>query len=161
VRGERPTRIELPTSIVWTAFFAGQSARTSALRARVDAAAARDPSPVDRAIEALASASAAALAACRADDSARFVEAARATGRALADLGRISDAPIVTAEAAELARLAESDGAAFLPSGAGGGDCAIFVGTSEPSSSFVDRAARLSFTRLSLALDRDGVKVVS
>lgn len=160
VKGETPTPVTLPRSLVWSVFFSGKSARTSELRAKVDALRTRDAARWTESIRKLADASTQALDACGADDARAFVRAARTTTSALSDLGAAADAPIVTAEAAELAKLAEAEDAAFMPSGAGGGDCSIFFGTSRPSPSFVDRATRLSQSMLTgIALDLRGVHV--
>ena len=64
----------------------------------------------------------------------------------------------MTAGVAELAALASGEGAAFLPSGAGGGDVAVWLGTSSPPASFLRRARALGARTVNLAIDRDGVR---
>jgi phosphomevalonate kinase len=101
----------------------------------------------------------AAVAAASADRAPAFLDAAARFGRALAALGRDADAPIVIAEALPLVSAAEQEGAVFLPSGAGGGDVFVRLG-SAPSGRF-DAAARASgFERLDLRLDVLGVRIL-
>lgn len=141
--GAAPEKVTLP--VRFRAYFSGASARTSDLVARVRAARAD--------LGALAEA---AEAAARATDARGFVEAAVRTERALEALGRAADLPIVPPAFAELARLAEQEGAAFLPSGAGGGDVGVWLGAHEPSAEFARAASRLE--RLDLSIDPDGVR---
>jgi phosphomevalonate kinase len=100
-------------------------------------------------------------AAVAVGDARRFVKEAAAFGRALASLGEAADAPIVPPAFAELGALAEREGAAFLPSGAGGGDVAVWLGVAPPSSTFLARAQALSLSLLNLAVDHGGVRTES
>jgi phosphomevalonate kinase len=157
--GEGAPRIrsfEPPGVLVLEAYWSGTSARTSDLRAKVDRLRARsgDGAPfaelrdvAERAADAMAR-----------GDARDFVGAAAAFGRALDALGRAADAPIVPAAFAELALLAERERAAFLPSGAGGGDVGVWLGVARPSAAFAERAAALDVRHLPLSLDRGGVR---
>lgn len=144
--------VALPADVVLAVFWSGTSARTSDLRARVDAmpAAARR-----EAFAPLAAASRDAAASLTSGDARgpRFMNAARAFGHALAQLGRAADAPIVPPAFTELGALAEGEGAAFYPSGAGGGDVAVWLGAVPPSPAFVARAEALSMRRLAMGID--------
>jgi phosphomevalonate kinase len=150
--------VVLPPGVELAVFWSGSSARTSDLRARVDA---MSPSTRRAAFAPLSAASRDAADALTAGDAraahvadrARFLDAARAFGRALTALGRAADAPIVPPAFAELGALAEGEGAAFHPSGAGGGDVAVWLGSAPPSPAFVSRAEALSMRRLTLGLD--------
>jgi phosphomevalonate kinase len=154
-RGEARVRsIELPPGLVWRAFWSGASARTSDLVARVDALRGRDPN-VLRTLHVLA---ARAAAAVDSGDTRSFVGAARDYSRALQALGRAADAPLVPAAFAELAALAADEHGACLPSGAGGGDVAVWLSSAQPSASFFARAEALSMVPLELGLDRGGVR---
>ncbi len=153
-------RVELP-SIRVTAFFSGRSARTSELRSRVDALRARDPSTYEHAMRPLIDLANAAVSAIAAADAHELVASLRATGSALAALGAAADAPIVLDSFAELAAEAIQENAAFLPSGAGGGDVGAFVGTQLPSASFVQKAQRLGMKQLDLGIDTEGVVTLS
>jgi phosphomevalonate kinase len=146
--------VELPRGLVLRAFWSGTSARTSELRARVDALLARAPL-------ALASLHRVAVdAACAVDsgDTGAFVRAARDYGCALGALGHAADAPVVPPAFAELAALAAGAGAAFLPSGAGGGDVGVWLHFASPPALFVERATALGMSALSLSVDRRGVR---
>src|ERR1700733_4418194 len=83
--------VELPPGLVLRAFWSGGSARTSELRARVDALRARSPLALGR----LRLLAAVAASAVDAGDCRAFVRAASDCGRALEALGHAADAPIV------------------------------------------------------------------
>jgi phosphomevalonate kinase len=146
--------VELPPGLVLRAFWSGGSARTSELRARVDALRSRSPLALAR-LRLLATVAASAVDA---GDARAFVRTASDYGRALDALGRAADAPIVLPTFAELATLADPHEAAFLPSGAGGGDVAVWLALAPPSASFVERAGELGMRPLPLTVDRGGVR---
>ena len=146
--------VELPPGLILRAFWSGTSARTSELRARVDALLARQPLALSR----LRLFATVAASAVNARDARAFVRAAGDYGRGLDALGRAADAPIVPAAFAELAALAEPDEAAFLPSGAGGGDVAVWLALAPPPPAFVERAAALGMRPLPLTVDAGGVR---
>ncbi len=149
--------VDLPAGLELAAFWSGTSARTSELLARVDALRARGGAgAVFMALREIAE-----EAAVSVGDARRFVKEAAAFGRALASLGEAADAPIVPPAFAELGALAEREGAAFLPSGAGGGDVAVWLGVAPPSSTFLARAQALSLSLLNLAVDHGGVRTES
>jgi phosphomevalonate kinase len=151
--------VALPKALFLDAFWSGQSARTSDLRATVDALRARDQKLYARRIGTIGGAAEhAALALDRGDRDA-FVAAARATGGGLSALGRDADAPIVPPRVAQLAEVAAHEGAVFMPSGAGGGDVAVFLSTAPPSSAFLSRAYLFGMRPLSIGVDRVGVRV--
>jgi phosphomevalonate kinase len=99
-----------------------------------------------------------AAASIEAGDTPRFVSLARAYGALLASLGRAACAPIVLPAHAELASSAEREDAAFLPSGAGGGDVAVWLGCAQPSREFAARAQALALAPLALSIDLGGVR---
>jgi hypothetical protein len=53
---------------------------------------------------------------------------------------------------------AASQNAAFFPSGAGGGDVGVYLGTTPPSAEFEERAAQLGMYDLDLRLDLVGLR---
>jgi phosphomevalonate kinase len=79
---------------------------------------------------------------------------------ALSMLGEAAGAPIVTAQVAALRPAAAAEGAEFGPSGAGGGDIAVYVGAAASSDHFRALAARQGFSRLDLALGAEGAERV-
>jgi phosphomevalonate kinase len=146
--------VDMPKGLELAAFWSGTSARTSDLLARVDALRARGgAAAVFTALRGVAEEAADSIG-----DAWRFVQRAAGFGRALAALGDAADAPIVPAAFAELAALAEREGGAFFPSGAGGGDVAVWLGVEKPSSLFAARAAALGLSPLSIAIDHGGVR---
>lgn len=149
---------ELPEGLALEVFWSGQSARTSHLLERVRTFARSDRRLYDRTIERLAGASSAGRSACLDGDVGAFVRAGTQTAAALAQLGRLADAPIVPLPFADLALLAEQEGAAFYPSGAGGGDVGVWLGRAPASPSFVDHARGVGMSRLEIGLDRAGVR---
>lgn len=136
LRGPEP--VSLPKGTVLRAYFSGTPARTTELRALVDR---MGPQKHARCMETLSAAAIGAAAAVSKNDLGLFIAAAMATGTALETLGKEADAPVVPPAFAELAKEAAKEEAAFFPSGAGGGDCAVWIGTAAPSESF-ERAAR-------------------
>ena len=159
VRGvARP--VPLPEGLHDTAFFSGASARTSTLRERVSRFAEAKPALYVERMRALAGAAQTAASALEAGDAKLFVSAVAGHLAPLGALGTAADAPIVPPAFAELARAAQGDGAAFIPSGAGGGDVGVFVGMTAPSPSFKKRALALSMKHLPLAVDSVGVRVI-
>jgi phosphomevalonate kinase len=105
----------------------------------------------------MADVAAQAADAIAASEAAAFVAAVRAYERCLGRLGAFAGAPIVPDGWDALAERAVSEGGAFIPSGAGGGDVAAWLGPGDPSPSFVAHAARLGLSPLSLAIDPGGV----
>ncbi len=150
--------VKLPRGVTVTAFFSGTSARTSALRERVDALKARDPNEHGARMSLLREIAIGAHRAARSNDAVTFVAAVASTGEGLTALGIAADAPIVPPAFVDLGARAKSEGAAFIPSGAGGGDVGIFVGPT-PSASFTDAARAAGMTLLTLAVESRGVHV--
>ncbi|HEY2367972.1 MAG TPA: hypothetical protein VGH87_16355 [Polyangiaceae bacterium] len=150
--------VQLPRGVSVTAFFSGTSARTSDLRARVDALAARDPNEHGARMSLLREIANGAHRAVRSGDGVAFIAAVASTGEGLTALGVAADAPIVPPTFVELGARAKSEGAAFIPSGAGGGDVGIFVGPA-PSASFADAARAAGMKLLGLAIESRGVHV--
>lgn len=151
--------VNLPKGVAVTAFFSGTSARTSVLRERVDALKTRDPNEHGARMSLLREVAKGAHRAVRSGDAFAFVSAVASTGEGLAALGVAADAPIVPPAFVDLGARAKSEGGAFIPSGAGGGDVGIFVGRSAPSVSFVTAARAAGMKLLTLAIESRGVHV--
>jgi phosphomevalonate kinase len=150
--------VALPPGIVLAAFFSGVIARTSELRARVEAKRKERPDAFAALGTSMAHAATDAADALECADAAAFVSLAATYGTLLAELGRLSDALIVAPAVAELGALADRYTAAFLPSGAGGGDVAVWIGPAPPPRAFVLRAEALALTSLPLSVDLGGVR---
>jgi phosphomevalonate kinase len=79
---------------------------------------------------------------------------------AFVTLGAASGAGIVTAEVAALRIEAATEHAVFLPSGAGGGDIALFVGGAASSAELRRRAAGHGLLPLGLRLGAEGTTLL-
>jgi phosphomevalonate kinase len=132
-----------------------QSAGTSGMLARVRQLAAADPAEYAACIEPAKDAAARAAAA---RDGTALLTALVDQRNALARLGAAADIPIMTAEIAELHALALGEGACFYPSGAGGGDIALYAGERASSRAFRARAGALGLARLELCIGAPGVE---
>jgi phosphomevalonate kinase len=106
---------------------------------------------------------AAGAGACRAvaaRSAAELVAAIRLQVEALGELGRCAEAPIVTEEVAELGQVAGRQGAVFGPSGAGGGDIAIYVGQAPSSAELCELARARGLWPLDVRLGARGLHVL-
>jgi phosphomevalonate kinase len=156
-RGRLPQPVALPEGTVLRAYFSGTSARTSELRALVDR---MGPEKHAKCMDSLKTAALGAVAAILKGDRALFVASAIATGFGLDALGRAADAPIVPPSFLELGLAATKEDAAFLPSGAGGGDVGVWIGGAGPSEEFERSAAERGMRRLEISIDPAGVRAV-
>lgn len=120
------------------------------VRAYRDASPAAFTSILDRAASA-------ATAARDATEESGLLAALRDQDDALRALARASGAPIFTAEFDALARIAERDGAFLGPSGAGGGDVAIRVGSAPASEAFATALGELGVDAIDLEVGAEGV----
>lgn len=161
VMGQPPRPVLLPKDLRIDVFACPASARTSELRASVDCLARTNPSAHSALMDELVAIADDAAQAIAARDGPGFVEALRRTARGLARLGAAAHVGIVPDGFDTLEELAAREGAAFSVSGAGGGDVAVHVGPSATSQRFVEHARALGLLSLDLALDDEGVRIVS
>ena len=161
LEGDRPSvaPVALPGALRFDAYWSGHSARTTEMRARVDALKLRDSAAFAARMRDVTVAAVAAVSAVEVADAPGFLEAARSSERALSALGSDADAPIVIPRARALVLAAEEEGAAFVPSGAGGGDVFVRFGLTPPSSRFCAAANAAGFEKLELSLDTLGVRI--
>lgn len=144
----------LPTGLVIEIFASDRAASTTELRGRVDALRERDPDSWRALFRRLGDGATAAAAATTA---AAFVTAIAAQIDALGELGTGARAAIVTPEVEALRPAARAEAASFGPSGAGGGDVALFIGTATSSEAFRRAAAAAGLERLDAGLGARGV----
>ncbi|MSP24731.1 MAG: hypothetical protein EXR75_06110 [Myxococcales bacterium] len=144
----------LPEGLTLEAWLCPETSVTADMLARVRDFASRARASYCAAIER-------AVAAAEAAHDAKSLEALLVglteQWRWLAELGQQAGSPIVTPAVAELASAAARAGAAFGPSGAGGGDVALFAGNAASSEEFRAHASRLRLRRLELAFGARGV----
>lgn len=149
----------LPPGALVRVFAATEPAETASLVARV-----RFFREVDRARfdELISGARRGAELATSARDTLELVRALDEQREALGELGSLAGAPIVTDAVARLAKHARTlGGAHFGPSGAGGGDVALWVGANDPSRDFVALAEREGYTELALDVGACGAELLA
>lgn len=151
--------IAFPTTIAQRVVWTGKEARTSAFIRAVRKFEADDPRGYGLLRDDLRDRAQRFVDAIARGDVREIIAATGAYGLGMGQLGRAADVPIVTAELAQIARLAEAHGGAAKPSGAGGGDVAIAFFPDETLAAAFDSAcgeARLA--RLDLTLGTVGVR---
>jgi phosphomevalonate kinase len=149
----------LPRDVVLDVFWSGAPVTTTDMRSRVDAFRSRDSLACKASVDAVGTASSAAIASARRGESTAFIAAVGDGARALAALGLAADAPIFPLGARELALVAEADGAVFLPSGAGGGDVFVHLATRSSSARFRTAATAAGMRPISMQIDTLGLRV--
>jgi phosphomevalonate kinase len=161
LRAEGPSwqTLSLPRGVeveVWTC---PVSASTQALLAAVAKLGERSPEAHAAALGAQAEAAERAARASQRGAADDFVAALCEQARALSELGRLAGVSIVTSDLAAVIPLAEAEGGALLPAGAGGGDLAIYVGNTPSSASLSAALSARAHHRLHAALGAPGVAV--
>lgn len=145
-----------PAGLSFEVFACQTSASTAGLLDKVLHLRESDEPKYRSLIEAAATGARSAISARDAED---FVRALSFQTDALSTLGRVANAPIVIDEIAELRGLAAAEQASFGPSGAGGGDIALWVGLAPPSALFLSRAASVGLEPLPLTLGAPGLEI--
>jgi phosphomevalonate kinase len=144
----------LPAGTVVEVFASPVSASTGDLIRKVRSFAEVEPARYRRLLDAAARGSEAAIAATT---PAELVAAIGAQLDALAELGDASGAGIVTPEAAAIRPEAAAEGALFGPSGAGGGDIAVYLGAHPSSERLRALALAQGYTLLDVTIAAPGV----
>lgn len=155
-----PTRI--PAGVMIRAFSCGRPARTSDVLDRL--AARRAEAAVASALAALSVAAHAGATACRCDDARAFVDACGAHAASLGLLGAALGLALVPAEVTRARTAIPSrrenpsrDDVVLLPSGAGGGDVVLWIGTREPTDHESRAFREASLSPLQLSISQRGV----
>src|SRR5262249_15443184 len=152
VNGEpRIMKLRLPENVHVEVFWSGTPARTSELRGKLDSYRKRLPQLWEMDFKVLRSVAMQAATSPVERDGRGFVTSACGYGPVLAHLGTVAKVPIFPESWHPLAVPRESRDSAFLPSGAGGGDCAVWIGLHPPSLEWRARAKDLGFVPLTLA----------
>lgn len=149
---------QLPPDLHFEVWGMTKSASTADFVARVFALQGSEPQIFDALFEDLTSAAKDAVTGAQLGRANLIVEALKRQSATLADLGARAKVPIVLPEVTELVRYVGED-CAFLPSGAGGGDINLYVGTAPSSQTFRDRAAELDLVSLPLDLGAPGLSL--
>lgn len=147
---------KLPEGLVFEVFTCPVAASTGQLLEKIEAFKQADPAAYRTHIE---NASAAARIAAETNDPDAFIKAVSGQVDALGALGRAAGAQIVIRPVAELHTMAGHEGAVFGPSGAGGGDIALWIGKSRPSEAFMARASFHRLEPLGVIVGAEGVYI--
>jgi phosphomevalonate kinase len=149
-------RLSAPRTLCFEVWASNKSASTAAMLAQIHGYAERSPAEQRRDITAQADAAESTAHAWSRLDQAGILLGLIAQRYALQRLGSNAGIPIVTPEVEALSDIAEQQGAAVLPAGAGGGDIALYVGRT-PADFMIDAIAQLGHVRLPIALGANGV----
>ncbi len=149
------SRIDLPAGTFVEVLAASTSASTSGMVGAVRAFAARDPGGFE---PLLARAKRGAERALDASSPRELAASLVEQEHALRELGDRAGVPIVPPALRPVAREAESLGAFFGPSGAGGGDIAFYLGGEPMPESVRTLAALAGLEPLSLRIDAPGAR---
>jgi mevalonate kinase len=150
-----------PESLRLELYSTQTSARTSEFVARVSAFRAERWEQAVPMFSALRQASLKASVAHVDGDVRAIVEASNATREILAAIGEAAEVPIVLPPVERLGRMAASEGAAFFPAGAGGGDVCVRLGIEPSSAAFLEAVRAENFVPLAIAPDCLGVHAIS
>jgi phosphomevalonate kinase len=148
----------LPEGVIVEVFESPVSASTATFLEQVRALEERDRALYRRLLDAAAEGAEAAIRALTARDFCRSIDAQI---DALAALGEAAAAAIVTAEVAALRPVAAAEAAVFGPSGAGGGDIALYIGAAPSSARFRAAASEQGLSLLAVSLGAEGVHHVA
>lgn len=165
LRFVRSSSSELPVVSAWafpngarlTAWTTGRPAVTSELLGRVGALRREAPRLYG---DHIAEAARHAEVAVGCTEIEALARALFDQARALRALGVAAGAPIVDDATWELSERAAEEGCYFGPSGAGGGDIAIFVGGGSPPAAWVERAKVAGFVQVELEAGAPGADLV-
>ena len=146
----------LRSVVVWTGA-RGEPPRTSHFVAKVNALAASEPQRHRGLMGALAAESERFIWALAAHELSEIIECFHAFGTAMGNLGTAAGVPIVDSQISSVRELAQSCGGAAKPSGAGGGDVALALFSSDDeAAAFRGRCAERGFEVLSIELGVPG-----
>ena len=145
---------------VWRVVWTGQPARTSDLVRATKLLAETSRSAYDAALEPIGLASQRLIDAFEGNDVDTAIQAIRAHHAAMRALGEAANVPIVTLELDLAAQLAHEEQGAAKPSGAGGGDVAIALFSSEEHAlSFEAKCRARGLLPVPMTLGVEGVRV--
>lgn len=150
-------RVSLPRGLVVRVWASGVAASTADMLRAVERLRHRDGETYAQNMQALSALAQSAARAVANDDAPQLIAALSRQCRQLDALGKAAEVPIVTPQVKALSLAAESAQACFLPSGAGGGDVALWIGCAPPDADFEARAAAFEHVRVSGELGARGV----
>ncbi len=149
-------RLNAPPTLCFEVWASNKAASTAAMLAQIRSYAERSPAEQRRDITVQADAAESTANAWSRQDPEGILLGLIAQRHALQRLGSNAGIPIVTPEVEALSDIAQQQGAAVLPAGAGGGDIALYVGTAR-SDFMIDEITQRGHVRLPIALGANGV----
>lgn len=123
--------LTLPENCHFRAVWSGKSASTTELVKQVQRFREKDPAGFRKIMLEMAEISSAGIAGLKKAATPAFLDAVREYRGAMERLGRLSGAPIISPEHRRIGEIVRECGAAYKPSGAGGGDLGIAFATAE------------------------------
>ena len=146
----------LPLAVVWS----GRSASTSRMVQSVSGLRQGNPKLYTSLIKDLKQISFSGIQAYEAQELAEFLQQIRQFYSAMKRLGNESGTPIISDTHKKLAQLVETNGGAYKPSGAGGGDIGlVFASTSEQLTEIKKRIVDQKFKIIDTELSTQGVTI--
>lgn len=153
--------LHIPGHLHFTSVWTGKPASTTQFVAETLNAGNKRPGPYKTLIHEMEEISANGIRFLRVDDVQGFMNMVNRYHQAMERLGQLSGLPVVSEEHRRLAFLARENGAAYKPSGAGGGDCGMAFSTSEK----VIQDTRLAMTQAgfycpAVSLAKSGLEII-
>ncbi len=163
-RNDRPEPqvqpLRLPQQLHMTVVWSGTSASTTALVEAVQGLRANKPAQYAQLLEEMSCLSAAGIEALNRGDTGAFCDAVRAYHAHMEMLGQAAGVEIVSRPHRELAALANKFGAAYKPSGAGGGDVGIAFSDDPRALTALQKAwQKAGFYPLAVEITGQGLKI--
>jgi phosphomevalonate kinase len=147
----------LPPGLVVEVWASGAAASTAKLLGSVAQLARSAPASYREIMDALRAGAERAVLALQTGQSRALIDALDEQRAGFLRLGRAAGEAIVTPELELLARAGAAEHAVVLPSGAGGGDIALWAGEGASSADFRRQAHTLGHALLAVALHAQGV----
>ncbi len=152
--------LTLPENCHFRVIWSGTSASTTELVRLVQRFREKDPAGFRKIISEMGELSSAGIAGLKNADMPAFLDAVREYRRAMERLGRFSNAPIISPEHRRIGEIVRKCGAAYKPSGAGGGDLGIAFATAEKILEECDSALKKAgFETIELNISSTGVQI--
>ena len=150
-----PLRNDIPMLVVWT----GKSASTRSMVGAINGLKTQNPGLYRSIMDDLTTLSVNGIIAYRQGSGEEFLRLVNDYHRTMDKLGKEAGADIVSTEHAALFELCTAEGAAYKPSGAGGGDIGIAFCRDDRQAEFLkQKIVRQNFNIVPVAVASEGIK---
>ncbi len=150
--------IEMPKHLLMLVVWAGESASTRQLVGLVNTFAQQHPHEFKNLMARMSELSFEGCHAIVNQEIVQFLDIVDQYYLAMDELGQRSNAPIISAEHAKIAKIAKQNGAFYKPSGAGGGDMGIaFAASINILETVADALTAAGFQLIGVNIAQDGV----